>query len=235
MIDLRSRLEEIGAPDALVRSTGETSEHEDETLGGIWDRCRRGDHRLWLAAVAGVPVERIVEAAGSAILFAATGREGAEALAGAIERALGSDSPEECLARAARCEELAERGPGGYRSGPSAGFAALARGAGLVARACEGLIAAEAALSATRRERARRSATLLGAGEQALLGPDPGPAAVLAAPPAHPARHLLCFTVAACAQAVDEACASISAPEDELEPSREALDEVGWEALELEG
>jgi len=206
-------------------------------LEQVWDALERGDHRVWVAACAGAPIEALVEGAAAAVLHAVGGLgPDAEPLALTVEDAVAGADSQDLLRAAERCEALAEGGLDSYRRPISPGHRAGARAAALVARAAEALAAGEAHLEAVRLDQARATSAYLGVGIQTAL---PAPAGaprldVLGEP--SPASDAFAFCVAACAEAVREAA---RATEDGADAPRAAratatgtIDAVVREAVE---
>ncbi|MEC7524975.1 MAG: hypothetical protein VYE22_34155 [Myxococcota bacterium] len=235
-MELHALLESADAPDALV---AEVKEAELE-FDAAWARVARADHRLWLAAVGGTPVEVLVEATAAAVLTAVdTFTEAPEPVVRALELSVGGAEPAELLAAAEACEAVAVSGfgAGGYRSAAEPGSAEAARAAALVARGAEGLAAGEAQREALRLDQARARSAYLGVGVQVALSSPEGPARldVLAAA-GDPAQGAFLFVVAACAEAVRESARAVAAGNpraDAAEASAlEDLDRVVRRAIE---
>lgn len=214
-------LERVDAPDELVTSVRDTLADLDQA----WEACDRGAHRVWLAAVAGAPIEVMIEA-GAAAVTALLERlpEPPEAAVVALERAVGGATTVDLLAAAEACEALADAGS--YRGTSAPARAAAARAAALVARAAEGLAAGEARREATRLEQAQRTGAFVGVGTHAVLPADPGPARLdVAHGPADPAQGTFLYAVAAVAEAVAEVAAALGD-----EPATDALVRAALEA-----
>lgn len=225
-------LRSVGGPADLADVLEDTALSFDEA----WDGCRRGDHRVWLAACGGAPIEAVIEAAATAVLVLAEALEAEVvletaqlAVAGAIDELPGA---------IAACEALASDPTGGYRDAQQPGLPHAARAAMLLAHAAEGLAEGEARREATRLDQAQRSAALLGAGSNITLPAQAGPARLspsLAA--GDPAQGSFVFAVAAAAEAVRECVAAqlagrspdadeVSAAEREVDASvRDAITE----------
>lgn len=209
---LADALERMDAPESLLQPVREL----DLELDAAWERCARADHRVWLAAGAGAPVELLVEASAAAVLVLLE-RLGdpSDALSDAAELAAGGASIRDLARAAERCEQIAERGEASYRTAPGIGLVHAARAAALVARAAEGLGQGEARREAVRLERARHTGALLGAGAHAVLPARDEPARVnVHALTSDPAQGAFVYAVAACAEALFEA----DAVRDVLEP-----------------
>lgn len=214
-MELADVLARLDAPEALVRRVAEL------TFDEAWEACEWGEHRVWLAAGAGAPIEALVEAAATAALVVLE-RLGdpSPALARAAELAVAGASVFELSRAAARCEQIAEAAQGTYRIAPGKALPPAARAAALVARAAEGLAEGEARREAVRLERARASGALLGAGMHAFLPAGEGPARIhLATVDSDPAQSAFLFAVAACAESLFESESALHALRDPLAPS----------------
>ena len=232
--DLGDMLARVDAPEPLVSR----AQAEEWSFEAAWGECDRGDHRIWIAACGGAPIEVLLEAAAVTVLRALEGfSDGTETLLEAIEGAVAGEPPDVLIAAAEACETLADGGVGGYRAATAPGYGALARAAALVARAGEGLAAGEAAREAGRLDQASRAAAYLGVGQQIVLPAAAGPARldVLAAA-ADPAAGAFHFSVAALAEAVAEAglalAAGASDPEGAISEARARLDAIVRVAIE---
>lgn len=193
-------LESADAPDELKRWAADGA----LDLDTAWEDCRRGDHRLWLAACAGAPIDALIEAA-AAVVYLADERapESPETIGAALDLAIAGADSAQLLAAAAACEHIADGGSADYRSPSGPGTEARARAAALVAHAAEALIAGEARHEAARLEQARATGAALGVGMQGAFPPDAGPARLnVIAAAADPAQGSFLFAVAASAQAV---------------------------------
>jgi hypothetical protein len=204
-MELHEILERADAPSALVRWVRESLADLDQA----WERCARPDHRIWLAAVAGAPIEALIEAAAAVVTRRLEGEaRPPEAVLRALELALGGGSGPELLEAAEACEAVAGGGVGSYRDAEPPRHAPLARAAALVAGAAEGLSTGEARREAARLEQARQTGAFVGVGTQIALPARAGPARldVLAAG-RDPAQGVFLFAVAAAAEAALEASA----------------------------
>lgn len=223
-MELGDVLEAMDAPEALVRHVRELS----LDLGEAWERCHRPEHRIWLAAVAGAPIEVLVEASAAAVLVLLE-RLGdpSETLAEAVELAAAGAGADELARAAERCEAIAERGASGYRDSLERKFEGAARAAAFVARAGEGLAQGEARSEADRLDKARHTAAMLGAAVHVVLPPPGEPARLnVFTLEQDPAQGAFLYAVAACAEAV----ARVAELPDALAP--EALDDIVRSALE---
>ncbi len=228
MATLTDRLEAIDAPDALVEWT-----RGFDDVDAAWESCRRGAHRVWLAVIAGAPIEALLEA-GAAALLEAEERFSlrSPAVATAIDAALEGADAATLIEAAEACESLSEGGSAGYREAMPPGYEAIARGAALLARAAEALAAAEAIREARVLEEARHRAATLGIGAQAALPSRDGPARLEQLSAAgDPAQGNLLFCVAACAQAVLDAQDAVVTAGTPTREAEAALDAVTREAL----
>lgn len=214
-MDLFERLETADAPPELVREVRDG----DLDLEAAWERCARPDHRVWLAACAGVPIERVIEASALSVYLAEERSPGALAAVGeALDLAVSGGAADALVHAATACERIAAGGVGDYRSPTGPGTAERARAAALVARAAEALIAGEARREAARLEQARSAGAMLGIGMQAVLRPEDGDTRLdPVAAAADPAQGMFLYCIAACAQATREcveALAREGAPRD---------------------
>lgn len=200
-MELADVLEAMDAPDALVDGV----RRDALDLGEAWETCVEADHRVWLAASAGAPVEVLVEASASAVLVLLE-RLGdpSPVLADAAQLAVAGASARELGLAAERCEEIAERGAG-YRDAAGLDLGHAARAAALVARAGEGLAQGEARREAVRLDRAQHMASMLGAAVHAVLPANADAARVdVNAIGRDPAQGAFVYAVAACAEALRE-------------------------------
>jgi hypothetical protein len=231
-MELHDILREIGAPDELSADV----EEQESSFEEAWERCGRGDHRVWLAAAGGVPVELLIEAAAGAVLV--TGEklgEAAEVVLEAAELAV-SRSVDELPEAIAACESVAGGGVGSYRGAHLLGLPHAARAAILVAHSAQGLTEGETRREAVRLDQAQRSAAMLGVGSSITLPAQAGPArlqSMLAA--RDPAQGSFLFAVAAAAEAVAECALAELGGSEEAKVRAEvegALDRVVREVLE---
>lgn len=233
-MELIELLEEIDAPDDVTAWIREADLDFEEA----WQTCRRGDHRIWICACAGVPIESLVEAAAAVVLTAAdTFPDVAEPLTRAVTLAVEGASSSALIAAAEACEQLADGGVGGYRRPLPPGHGSAARAAGLVARAAEGLAAGEARREAVRLEQSRATGALIGVGNQIVLPRSDGQARLqVMAAASDPAQGAFLFSVAAAAEAVAECAHAVAQgsprPAEAEASAREDLDAVVREALE---
>ena len=209
-MELHELLERVDAPDDLVVWARDAALEFD----AVWATLTRGDHRLWVAACGGTPIEVLVEAAAAAVLTAVdTFTEAPEPVVHALELAVGGGSAVELLEAAEACEQVAVSGfgRGGYRSAAGPGSAEASRAAALVARAAEGLIAGEAQREGVRLEQARARGAYLGVGAQAALSSPEGPPRLdVMAAASDPAQGAFLFAVAACAEALAESARAVA-------------------------
>jgi hypothetical protein len=209
-MELSDVLERVGAPAPLVIGVRERV----LDLEQAWSECRRGEHRVWLAAVGGAPVEVIVECAAAVVLSVCErlGRS-LERIAETAERAVSGDTEglEEAIDA---CEALAQADPTTYREPAAAGLAQAARAGALVGHAALALAEGEARREAPRLERARRMAALLGAGADTTLPARAGPARLEPLSEPDPAQASFAFAVAAAADAVEASEAALRATTD---------------------
>jgi hypothetical protein len=228
MSELVGLLEEADAPESVLAWAAPHGSLED-----AWNACARPDHRCWLAAVAGAPMERIVDAAATAFFSVAEGRDDLASLTQALEAVVAEDDGPTCVELAETCEAQAERGPAGYRSAPaSAAYAGAARAAALVCRAREAMLSAELSLEGARLDRARNTSVLLGGGVHAFLPANAGPVRLSDVPKAHAVHGALLFVVAACAEACREIAASLTEwRRTDAALVEEELDEIVWQVL----
>ncbi len=199
-MDLHELLDAADAPDDLVAWARE----EDLDFEGAWVACARGDHRLWLAACGGAPIERVIEAAAAA-LFAVEASVAATStmIDEALTLAISGGGAVELLTAAEACERIADGGMADYRREAGPDLEALARSSALIARAAEALIAGDARREAVRLEQARAAGANLGIGMQSVLPRGEGPARLdILAAAADPAQGSFLFCVAACAEAL---------------------------------
>lgn len=228
-MELYEALRSIGAPAELASTI------EDEaTLEDVWAACERGDHRLWLAACGGAPIELLIEAAAVAVFVVAEELD-ADAILETTELAVAG-ALDELPAAIAACEALVSDAAGGYRDAQKPGLPHAARAAMLLAHAAQGLSEGEARREAERLDRAQRSAALLGAGSSITLPAHAGPARLSPDRAAHdPAQGSFAFAVAAAAEAITECVAARLAGSDPDAEARAAvereLDTVVHEAL----
>ncbi len=177
---------------------------------------------MWLAACGGVPIERVVEAAGAAVLVVCE-RYGsiADPVVRTVELAVsGALESEDGSVEA--CRAISNGDLGTYREANYPGLPSAARAATLVLHAAQGLIEGEARREAARLHRARQTAAILGAGAHITLPAPVGPARLYPELAAHdPAQGAFLFAVAAAAEAVVECGATTLAEgldaEDELD------------------
>lgn len=225
---LTELLESVDAPAELITRCREDAWELDDA----WERIRRGDHRVWLAACTGAPIELLVEGAAAALFSVLdTFLAPPPMLARAAELAVAGATVAELDGAAIACEALADEDRGSYRAPPEPGLAAACRAAALVVRAAEGLAMGEARREAVRLERARSVGARIGAGPAAVLPRADGPARldVLAAA-SDPAQGAFLFATAAAAEAVLACVEAASAGGAEYEAAR--LDAIVREALE---
>jgi len=214
-MELHELLELANAPDEIVRWAREDLLDFDTA----WERCRRSDHRLWLAAVAGAPIEDVIDAAAAVVMTVEAQVGGVPAVVGdALTMAVEGARQRQLSAAAKACEHIADGGMADYRSGAGPSVEALASATALVVRAAEALMAGEARREAVRLEQARAVGANLGIGMQSVLPQGDGPArlSVLAAA-SDPAQGSFLFCVAACAQAVLLMKTVDAMPTDELD------------------
>lgn len=221
-MDLHEVLEVADAPDELVRWAREEGlEFED-----AWTRCGRVDHRIWLAACGGIPIERVIEAAALAVFLAEERSSGSPGVIGdALDLAAGGATADALVGAALACEQIAAGGMGDYRIPSGPGTVERARAAALIARAAEALLAGEARREANRLEHARATGANLGIGMQSVLPRAEGPARldVLSAA-ADPAQGAFLFCVAACAQAGRECVDALVRDGEELANAERDVD-----------
>lgn len=219
-MELEETLASADAPDELTRWA--TRRHLD--FDQAWDLCERGDHRIWLAACGGAPIQALIEAAAATVYVAEERSTGSPAaIADALDLAVVGAEPDELLRAAEVCEHIAQGGSAGYRDISGPGTAARARAAALVVRAAEALVAGNARREASRLEHARAIGAVLGVGMQAALPRRDGPARLnVVAAAGDPAQGTFLFAVAASAQAVADVLES-------LERSGADRDSVGRE------
>lgn len=231
MIEVEARLERIGAPQPL-RRVAAAAEDEQE----FWQKALGPGERIWAGAVLGFPVERAIEAAGTAVLkVAETLPVKVEAIERAVLAAVAGEGPDACLEAAEACETLVKHGISGYRDTAGPMIAELAKAAALVARAGEGLVIAEARLEAQRMERARTAGAFVGIGPAAMLPPASGPAPLQPEKlPEDAAQGMLLFVVATAAEAADKAAfayAGANATEETRRNAAAAIADVVWLTL----
>lgn len=217
-MELHEILERLGAPGDLAGWVREGL----TDLEQAWERCERPDHRIWLAACAGTPIEGLIEAAAAAVAWRVEELvDPAEPVLRALELSVNGAPAAALLEVAEACERVARGGVGTYRSTGSPEHASIAQAAGLVARAAEGLLAGEARQEAGRLEQARRTGALIGVGTQVALPARAGPARLDVLAAAHdPAHGMFLFAVAASAEAVAEMEAGRAASPDGRELDR---------------
>lgn len=203
VMELHQILRRVDAPEALAA----WAESELLDLEQAWDRCNRGDHRIWLAACGGMPIEKLIDAAAEVLLVVAEELDvSIDRVASTIEAASIGDSSEALLEMAEDCDRIAQEGAGGYREGKSDENASVARGAASLARAAEGLVAGAAVRDASRVDEARGRSVMLGVGIQSMLPRDVGvPRLDVSGDGQGPAQGIFLFCVAACSEAVSEA------------------------------
>lgn len=225
---LADALEAIGAPEALVQHV----RAEELDVESAWDACDRGEYRVWIAAGLGAPIEALIEAAAAAVLVTLEQLgDPSPALADAVELAASRPSPRELAHAAEICEQIAEGIGAGYREPPPVAVVRTARASALVAHAAEGLAEGEARREAVRLERARTAGALLGAGAHAFLPAREDPPHLdLHRLAADPAQSAWLFAVAACAEALVEACAALATVDEHFDPGE--LDRVVRTVLE---
>lgn len=199
-----------------------------------WVECGRGDHRVWVAACGGSPLEEVVEAGAACVLHVEEMCPDAPSTIGdAAELAVAGADQEELLAAAERCERLAREPSTGYRSAAGPGLGGRARAAALVARAAEALSAGEAQREAGRLQHAQAVSAALGVGVQTVLPPDEGPTRLDLIAGASRASHgTLLFVVAAVAAALGELEDAVATLEDSREVARRAIDQIAKESFE---
>ncbi len=229
-----SSLQTAGAPAALSRWVATLDEPWT-----AWEQCDRGDWLIWLAAVEGVPVAALVDAAAAcaerAVAAVETGRGPlAEAIAAARPRA----SAEACAAAAERCQQMAagER-PQSYRTAGPARYARAATAAAHAARAAEGLLLSEARAGGERDAEGRERAAAVGAGAMIIVPTKHrGPARLpLDAPADDPMAEWLRYAVDAAAQAAVDAVRALPrhpAADRSLGTVEEELSEIVFELLD---
>lgn len=229
-MEMHEILRRIDAPDEL----SEWVERELLDFDQAWEGCRRGDHRIWLAACGGAPIEELIEAAAAALLEVEAGfTQTAGPVVSAIESAVAGGDPEALLAAAEACERISEAGIGGYRASLAPGYEAIARGGALLARAAEGLVAGAAAREAGRLEEARHRSSMLGVGSHAALPAAEGPPRLdVMRAAADPAQGVFLFCVAAAAQAVLEAEDAATSRGQPLADARRTCDALARQSLE---
>ena len=200
-MDLAEILEEIDAPEeigAWVASGG-------FDIDGAWDNCERAEHRVWIGACAGFPIQELIDAAAATAWSAIDQLAGLDARIGnAFELAVSGAPTDELVRTAAFCREWAE-GAGTYRKPRSPAAPYLASAAALVLEAAEGLAIGEARREAVRLERSRQTGVLIGVGTQIVLPPREGPAQLnVIAAATDPAHGIFLFAIAAIAEALRE-------------------------------
>lgn len=232
-MELHERLTQADAPDGLIARVRAGALDVEQALV----RCERAEHRAWILGVAGAPTERLVEAAGAALLWADE-RVGFDekTVASTIDEALGGDDPVKLLELAEASEQIAESGaPTSYRQPVPPGGEAIARGAALLARAAEAQLAASAAREAGRLEEARARGATLGVGVDVALPADEGPLRLrLEAAAVDPSQGALHFVVAACAEVTREAEEALAAAGMPREKANAAIDAAFDDALRSE-
>lgn len=214
-MELHEALRAIGAPAEFADAVAA----DEVAFEDAWQRCQRADHRIWLAACGGAPIEVVIETAALVVMSAAEELD-ADAVVRAAELAVAGALDE--LPRAVEhCEQLASGAvSGGYREAQHPALPHLARAGMLLANAAQGLAEGEARREAERLERAHRTAVLLGAGTSITLPAPDEPARLHPMLAAHdPAQGAFLFAVAACAEAIREVSAARlagPAPSEEL-------------------
>ncbi len=215
--ELTRRLAEFDAPREVTQWASDAASSFDDA----WESCPSALHRMWLAAIAGFPIEAIAEAAAAAFFAIADVKVVPDALLGAVEESVAATTAAACAKRARRCEREAEK-RGTYRD--AAAGDALARAAAYVCRAFEALRSAEAAMEESRRARARSPAGVIGGGVHAFLPAATGPVSLLATTPASAERSLVHLAIASAAEATVLLAASVA------EGAR-VVDDAVWDAL----
>lgn len=215
-MEIAARLDELDAPPEITAWAWERA-----TFDEAWDACPTARHRLWLAGVAGMPVEAIVEAACAAFFAHAEHAPELEALVTIVEESVGAADAAACAALAERCErEVGSRGP--YRE--ELRRRAIAQVVIHVCRAFEALRSAEASMESARMLRAHTAAAYMAGGVQAFLPAEAAPITLLDVALSTAERGLVVLAVASAAEAVRElvVLAGDDAP---------WIDEAAWDAL----
>jgi hypothetical protein len=219
-VEIARRLEELDAPPEIA-AWASARESFDEA----WDACPTARHRLWLAGVAGMPVEAIVEAGCAAFFAHAEHAPELDEFVEAVEESVGATDAASCAALAERCEDAAGAG-GPYRE--EIRRRAIARVASHLCRAFEALRSAEASMESARMMRAQTAAAYMAGGVQAFLPAEPAPITLLDAALSTAERGLVVLAVASAAEAVGELATIAGA-------SATWIDEAAWDALVPDG
>lgn len=197
-----ARLREFEAPPEIAAWASRY-----DSFDTAWDESPSSRHRIWLAAISGVAVETIAEAAAAAFFVVGENHPELEHLTRAVEESVGATDAETAANSAERCEREAHP-RSDYREHDRTRAAMLAKSAAQVCRAFEALRAAESSLESDRLTRASTMASYMGGGTHAFLPAAPGPATLLTTLPSRVERGLLILAVAASAEAVNIVAAS---------------------------
>ncbi|MDQ3035358.1 MAG: hypothetical protein M3Y87_23340 [Myxococcota bacterium] len=215
-MEIAARLQELEAPPEITAWAASIA-----TFDEAWESCPTSRHRVWLAGIAGIAVETIVESATGALFAHGEHEPALESFLEIVEDCVGADDAATCAALAERCDREAGAGAP-YRDGMR--HRAFARVASHVCRGFEALRSAESSMESTRMLRAQSMAGYMAGGAQAFLPADPGPLTLLAVAPASAERGLLVLAVASAAEAVRELVAVAG---DEAT----WIDDAVWDAL----
>ncbi len=199
-----------------------------------WAACPSASWRVWLAGVLGAELGAVIRALGTWAGELSVQVPDAAVLTRHVLRTVeaglvGRACREACVAAAEEAEGAARQPPRTFRARPSPAFGPLMRSVGWLARSTEGLRTAAVRAEARRMQRARATASYLGAGVDAVLG-KPTPLRLDPRRVADDALHAeLLYVVAAAAEAAEglTLAAELAGPPGEREGAGVRRDRLG--------